>query len=76
METLIKDRKKKYNDTYYNKNKEKVLEKLKVKIYCKYCDKHINKSSYTRHCNSKMHSRNKSKNWDLDLPDECIEIQE
>lgn len=34
---------------YYKKNKDKILEKMKEKICCNYCNRTINKATLKRH---------------------------
>jgi hypothetical protein len=55
MNTYTEDMKKIYNERYYNKKKDKLLEKAKEKVYCEICDAYINKSSYLRHLKSSKH---------------------
>ena len=55
MNTYNEDMKKIYNERYYNKKKEKLLENAKQKVYCEVCDANINKSSYLRHLKSSKH---------------------
>jgi hypothetical protein len=50
------EKKKGYNQTYYNKHKTELLDKIKVKVPCDICDKLISKSNLLRHkkkCNEK-----------------------
>jgi uncharacterized membrane-anchored protein len=46
---LKKAKKKGYNETYYNKHKTELLDKIKVKVPCDICDKLISKSNLLRH---------------------------
>ncbi len=38
-----------YNKTYYEKNKQKILDKKKQKLECKYCKSLISKNDINRH---------------------------
>jgi hypothetical protein len=55
MNTYNEDMKKIYNERYYTKKKEKLLEKAREKVHCVVCNDYINKSSYTRHLKSSKH---------------------
>ena len=55
MNTYKEDMKKVYNERYYTKKKEVLLEKAKEKVYCNVCNYYINKSSYLRHLKSSKH---------------------
>ena len=46
---FVKEKKKGYNQTYYNKHKIDLLEKMKVKEPCHICDKLISKTNLRRH---------------------------
>jgi hypothetical protein len=48
-ENDIKSKKKVYNLTYYYKHRCKILEKLKDKKTCIYCDRIVQLSNYSRH---------------------------
>jgi hypothetical protein len=48
---LKQEKKRVYNNTYYDKHKSDILEKIKVKVPCGICDKLISKSNYSRHVN-------------------------
>ena len=48
-ENDIKSKKKVYNLTYYNKHRSKILEKLKEKKTCIYCDRIVQLSNFSRH---------------------------
>lgn len=50
------DLKASYNNKYYNDKKEILLKKQKEKIFCKYCDKEYNKSSFLRHTKTQTHN--------------------
>ena len=45
----IKSKKKVYNLTYYNKHRSSILEKLKEKKTCIYCDRIFQLSNFSRH---------------------------
>jgi len=45
----FKSKKKVYNLTYYNKHKSQILEKLKEKRECPFCDKVVALSNLSRH---------------------------
>lgn len=49
--------KSKYNDTYYNKNKDRLLQNMKEKIQCK-CGATICKVNMYRHLKTKKHLNN------------------
>lgn len=53
---------KKYQKEYYQENKERILEKMKRKIYCECCNRDIAKYKYPQHCRTKKHLKNLSKN--------------
>jgi|DEB0MinimDraft_6_1074348.scaffolds.fasta_scaffold25855_1 uncharacterized protein YktA (UPF0223 family) len=55
-----KENKKISNEKYYRTHKDVVLGKLKEKILCTFCNKEVNKSSYTRHCSSTYHKKRKN----------------
>ena len=48
-ENDIKSKKKVYNLTYYNKHRSSILEKLKEKKTCIYCDRIVQLSNFSRH---------------------------
>jgi len=50
-----KEYKDNYNKLYYEKNKEKLLNNCKIKIYCDICRCEYVKSSKTNHENSNKH---------------------
>jgi len=43
---------------YYKKNRDKILERIKEKSYCKYCKLIINKATLNKHYKSKRHIDN------------------
>ena len=49
-ENDIKSKKKVYNLTYYNKHRSSILEKLKEKKTCIYCDRIVQLSRHTKRC--------------------------
>jgi Zn finger protein HypA/HybF involved in hydrogenase expression len=53
---------KKYQKEYYAENKERILEKMKRKIYCECCDKYVPKYKFPQHCRTKKHIRNMENN--------------
>jgi hypothetical protein len=58
-----KEKKKGYNQTYYNKHKTELLDKIKVKVPCDICDKLISKSNLLRHkkkCDEKIRGTSES----------------
>jgi hypothetical protein len=46
---LKQEKKRGYNNTYYDKHKSDILENIKVKVPCIICDKLISKSNCSRH---------------------------
>ena len=48
--------KKKYNSTYYNKNKDKLLENMKTKIKCE-CGASVCKINLYRHLKTNKHQK-------------------
>ena len=52
-----KEIKSKYNDTYYNKFKDRLLENMKQKIDC-VCGASICKVNFNRHLKTKKHLNN------------------
>lgn len=59
MDNYTKDKRKLYNEKYYEKKKDRILNELKEKVYCSACKCDVNKSSYTRHFKSTKHKLNK-----------------
>ena len=58
-ENDIKSKKKVYNLTYYNKHRSSILEKLKEKKTCIYCDRIFQLSNFSRHtkrCKKKLNT--------------------
>ena len=58
-ENDIKSKKKVYNLTYYNKHRSSILEKLKEKKTCIYCDRIVQLSNFSRHtkrCKKKLNT--------------------
>lgn len=53
-----KDAIKKYNNTYYTKNKVKLLEDALKKIECDVCKKSCTKSNFSKHLNTDKHKLN------------------
>lgn len=54
---IDKEVKSKYNDTYYNKNKDRLLKNMKEKIECN-CGSTICKINYNRHLKTRKHLKN------------------
>jgi len=46
---------KKYNKLKYEKNRLKLLEDAKIKIYCECCEKYVNNSNRSKHIKSEKH---------------------
>ena len=58
-ENDIKSKKKVYNLRYYNKHRSSILEKLKEKKTCIYCDRIVQLSNFSRHskrCKKKLNT--------------------
>ena len=53
---IDKKRKSKYNDTYYNKYKDRLLKNMKEKIQCE-CGACVCKINLNRHYKSKKHQK-------------------
>lgn len=51
-----------YNKNYYNKNKQKILDQMKLKVICDCCNKSVNKSHLNRHKTTKFCQMVKNKN--------------
>ena len=44
-----------YNKVYYSQNKDKILEKMKSKVYCEICKTEVSKVNFPRHMRTKKH---------------------
>ena len=47
-----------YNKLYYENNKQKILEGMNEKIFCKYCNREYAKHRFNKHCRSTKHIMN------------------
>ena len=57
------ERNTKESKIFYDKHKEKILEKGKQnKVYCEYCQIEMRKDWYSQHLQSKKHELNQNKN--------------
>lgn len=55
---MDKEQRKIYNAKYYNKNKEKIIEKGKVRIICEKCNSGYSKFNKKNHEKSDKHKQN------------------
>lgn len=61
-----------YMKEYNAKNRERIRELMREKVYCRYCDKELSKHNLTRHKNTIAHKKNKEENNGKKLRDEII----
>ena len=62
----IKLNKDNYNKSYYEKNKQRILDKKKQKLECKYCKSLVSKNDINKHYNT-IKCRKFQEFIDLDL---------
>ena len=56
--SLLLQKRIKYNKTYYDKKRDKILSHLKEKIKCPICNVYIQRVNKIRHQKSKKHHKN------------------
>jgi hypothetical protein len=60
-----KDEAQKYQKEYYAKNKDKILNDLKTKVQCKYCQRTVSKCNLAKHEESNLCQKKRDKVIDL-----------
>lgn len=55
---ILPNKIKMYNDTYYRKNKAKILEKINTKVLCAACNCSTSKSNMSKHTKTEKHKLN------------------
>ncbi len=58
MPSKSKESVKKYNKSYYDNNKAKILEKVAKKKKCEICDMECSKSNFNKHIKTDKHNLN------------------
>lgn len=67
---------KEYNKTYYQSNKQKILQQMKQKVTCDNCNKSINRSHLNRHKNTKFCQLTHYKNNNIKEKDDNIDVKD
>ncbi len=58
FESKVPENRKKYNESYYEKNKAKILERATQKKNCEHCNKMISSVNWCKHITTLKHKQN------------------